>query len=115
MDVVNNEMNTWPGTIQEAIGYLKTSAVVIPLIILLWSVLQHSFQTYYILHIFSIIIYYYGALSHVLKELNKDLQVQLILVCKLFTALVACTVTISNFRNAGKHEHELLKVNNHFL
>jgi len=36
MDVIINEINTWPKTVQDVIGYLQTSAVVIPLIILLW-------------------------------------------------------------------------------
>ena len=36
MDIVTNELNSWPKALQSAIDYLKTTAVVVPLIILLW-------------------------------------------------------------------------------
>ena len=36
MDIVTNELASWPMTIQNAIGYLRTAAVIVPLIILLW-------------------------------------------------------------------------------
>jgi len=36
MDIITNELESWPQALQNAIGYLKTTAVVVPLIILLW-------------------------------------------------------------------------------
>ena len=46
MDVIINEINTWPDVVQEAIGYIQTSAVIIPLIILLWCVLYKHVHKY---------------------------------------------------------------------
>ena len=36
MDIVTFELASWPKALQNAIGYLRTTAVVVPLIILLW-------------------------------------------------------------------------------
>ena len=38
MDVIINEIHTWPDIVQDAIQYIQTSAVIVPLIILLWCV-----------------------------------------------------------------------------
>jgi hypothetical protein len=60
MQIIDNEMATWADVVQLAIEYIKTSSVLIPLFSLL-----------------CVIIYYYASLSHTLKDINKDLILQL--------------------------------------
>ena len=38
MQTIDNEIMTWPNTVQLAIEYIKTSSVLIPLFSLLWCV-----------------------------------------------------------------------------
>ena len=115
MDVVNNEMNSWPVLVQEAIGYLQTSAVVIPLIILLWSVIQHAcVPTYYMFHNLVSSFTIMGDYHMYWRNLTKIYRSSLFWYAS-YSLLFSIHYYIFKFRNAGKHEHELLKVNNWVL
>ena len=63
VDVVNNEISSWPHVIQESFAYLKTATVLVPLFGLLWLVNGIYIHIYTILTYIMIYMYLYHLMT----------------------------------------------------
>ena len=82
--ILTYEIDSWPSLIRKIVRYIQTPTVVISFIALLWySTNINNIINNYNIVLCSIVIYYYSTLSGALKEVNKDLRIQLHMVSTL--------------------------------